>query len=97
MLWRTLLTILVLAMLYCVAAKPTLYLKNSKRNLQPVLVPVSSTVIPLIYGREFSREFYSGRNKPKYSSTLLTVNSPKVPESEETADVQPAKPPQRKS
>lgn len=84
-----LLAVLLAALLAAAAAKPTIYVKNDNDKLEPVLVPVSSTVIPLpVYKVGFSlgtasaakggdRERAAGAGKPEEPIKLITVHHKK--------------------
>lgn len=94
----TLLALLALAAVQQAAAKPTIYVKNDNDKLEPVLVPVSSTVIPLpVYKVGFSlgaakgseRERAGaapGSGKPDEPIKLITVHHKKKATSSVTKD-----------
>ncbi|XP_034249105.1 uncharacterized protein LOC117649984 [Thrips palmi] len=82
------LAVLLLAALVAAAsAKPTIYVKNDNDKLEPVLVPVSSTVIPLpVYKVGFSLGATKGgkggdrdraQGRPEEPIQLITVHHKK--------------------
>nr|ATU82960.1 secreted hypothetical protein [Pristhesancus plagipennis] len=75
---------------YCVS-QPTIYMKNNDKKLSPVLVPVSSTVIPLpIYKVEYAI-FGKGDGK-KYvdeDDKLITAKKRKLYKGKVAAAVKP--------
>ncbi|KAK2583711.1 hypothetical protein KPH14_009631 [Odynerus spinipes] len=64
---RTILTFCVLA-IALVHAKPTIYKRNQDNVFEPVMIPVSSTVIPLsVYKMEYGLGFISKDKKAQSS------------------------------
>ncbi|KAJ9589443.1 hypothetical protein L9F63_017346 [Diploptera punctata] len=65
-----------------VDSKPTIYKKNENDKLEPLLVPVSSTVIPLpVYKVGLGlgvHESWDKTGKPEEKLKLITVNKKKV-------------------
>lgn len=64
---RTIVTFCVLA-IAIVNAKPTIYKRNQDNVFEPVMIPVSSTVIPLpVYKMEYGLGFISKDKKAQSS------------------------------
>ncbi|KAI4498535.1 hypothetical protein M0802_006470 [Mischocyttarus mexicanus] len=64
---RTIITICVL-MITITQAKPTIYKRNQDNVFEPVMIPVSSTVIPLpVYKVEYGLGFISKDKKAQSS------------------------------
>ncbi|KAK9876114.1 hypothetical protein WA026_011231 [Henosepilachna vigintioctopunctata] len=63
-----------------VFAHPTIYRYNEDKNLEPALIPVSSTVIPLpAYELGYGFKVRNARKKAGYSAkTLITVKTKKI-------------------
>uniref|UniRef100_A0A1B6ECG0 Uncharacterized protein n=1 Tax=Clastoptera arizonana TaxID=38151 RepID=A0A1B6ECG0_9HEMI len=75
---QTLCFIVVLCV--CVHAKPTIYMKNENDKLEPVLIPISSTVIPLsVYKVGYSVGVHGSKpEKGEEENKLITVSKKKV-------------------
>ncbi|XP_076662976.1 uncharacterized protein LOC143366086 isoform X2 [Andrena cerasifolii] len=63
-----LLLLFIVATIAMVNAKPTIYKRNQDNVFEPVMVPVSSTVIPLsVYKMEYNLGFISKDKKTQSS------------------------------
>ncbi|XP_071440875.1 uncharacterized protein [Hetaerina americana] len=73
--------VILLASLASVLSKPTIYKRNNNDKLEPVLVPVSSTVIPLPVYKVAYGLGVGGNDKlskPSGPTKLITVNKKKA-------------------
>ncbi|XP_077273531.1 uncharacterized protein LOC143903628 [Temnothorax americanus] len=76
----TVVLLCVIAVIVAVHAKPTIYKRNEDNVYEPVMVPVSSTVIPLPvykvgYGLGFiSKDKKAQSFKPEGGIKLITIN-----------------------
>ncbi|XP_046383863.1 uncharacterized protein LOC124154284 [Ischnura elegans] len=73
--------VLLLASVMSVLSKPTIYKRNNNDKLEPVLVPVSSTVIPLpVYKVAYGLGVGGADklSKPSGPTKLITVNKKKA-------------------
>lgn len=88
------LLLLLAAVMHEASAKPTIYVKNDNDKLEPVLVPVSSTVIPLpVYKVGFSLGAAKGGERERPGSLspgepikLITVHHKKKASSAPTKE-----------
>lgn len=77
-----LLLLVLLSSALFVSARPTIYKRNNNDKLEPVLVPVSSTVIPIsVYKVAYGIGVSGGDklSKPSGPSKLITVTKKKAP------------------
>ncbi|XP_029161774.1 uncharacterized protein LOC114933409 [Nylanderia fulva] len=77
---RTLWTVVLLSLVVAINAKSMIYKKNGDNIFEPVMIPVSSTVIPLpVYRVEYGLGFISKDKKaqssfkPEDNIKLITI------------------------
>ncbi|XP_011870927.1 PREDICTED: uncharacterized protein LOC105563704 isoform X2 [Vollenhovia emeryi] len=76
----TIVLLCVIAAIVAVHAKPTIYKRNEDNVFEPVMIPVSSTVIPLPvykvgYGLGFiSKDKKTQSSKPEGGIKLITIS-----------------------
>ncbi|KAL0273820.1 UNVERIFIED_CONTAM: hypothetical protein PYX00_006401 [Menopon gallinae] len=70
----TLVTIFVIA-----ESKPTIYMKNENDKLEPLLLPVSSTVIPIPVGHYQVRAGVGLKSNGKYKKQKVKLTKPDGP------------------